>query len=100
METAEVKLRSGLRPAKAYAYIQDPGHGWIEVRRSELVALGISGKISAYSYRDFQVAYLEEDRDAGLWVDAWCDLGVDVRPLIRSKHVSRESKIRSYPRYT
>jgi len=59
-----------------YRYIQDPGHGWIEVSYAELVALGIADRISRYSYASFSnyennpFIYLEEDCDAGLWLKA------------------------------
>lgn len=48
-----------------YRFIQDPGHGWLEVPRAELEALGIADDISRYSYqsRDGATAYLEEDCD-------------------------------------
>ena len=47
----------------SYTFYTDPGHGWLEVPVSELVALGIADKISAYSYRDGAMAYLEADCD-------------------------------------
>ncbi len=46
-----------------YRYIQDPGHGWLEVPVSELQRIGVQP--SHYSYvnpRDGR-AYLEEDCD-------------------------------------
>ena len=30
-----------MKPQTSYRYIQDPGHGWIEVPRAELAALAI-----------------------------------------------------------
>ena len=55
-----------------YRFIEDPGHGWIEVSMLELKNLGISDKISGYSYmsRDRFWAYLEEDCDLSLWATA------------------------------
>ena len=47
----------------------DPGHGWLEVDRSDLDALGISDKVSRYSYSKGEKAYLEEDCDAGLFIE-------------------------------
>jgi hypothetical protein len=46
-----------------YRFITDPGHGWLEVPRAELDALGIAHKISPYSYQRDDMAYLEEDCD-------------------------------------
>lgn len=51
-------------------YHQDPGHGWVETTRAELLRLGLADQISTYSYvlgdpsdADATV-YLEEDCDA------------------------------------
>ena len=49
---------------KTYSYHNDAGHGWIEVKRSELEALGIADQISSYSYQEGDGVYLEEDCDA------------------------------------
>ena len=54
-----------------YTYHTDPGHGWIEVPIVDLVVLGLQTRISGYSYTDGQSIYLEEDRDAALWVDEY-----------------------------
>lgn len=48
----------------------DPGHGWLEVTRADLVELGILGLVSAYSYTDGPRFYLEEDCDATLYLEA------------------------------
>lgn len=48
----------------------DPGHGWLEVTRADLVELGILGLVSAYSYTDGPRVYLEEDCDATLYLEA------------------------------
>jgi hypothetical protein len=53
-----------------YKFFSDPGHGWLEVPVAEVRRLGIADKVSAYSYRKGDNAYLEEDCDAGLWLDA------------------------------
>jgi len=53
-----------------YRFISDPGHAWLEVPRAELVALNILDKVSAYSYQNKGWVYLEEDCDAGLFIDA------------------------------
>jgi len=53
-----------------YRFISDPGHAWLEVPRAELVALNILDKVSHYSYQNKGMVYLEEDCDAGLFIDA------------------------------
>lgn len=80
-----------------YRFHQDPGHGWIEVPMSEIRELGIADKISTYSYqsRDGRIAYLEEDCDAGEFINA--------RKLQRSEvedvHYNHEVFIRALPRF-
>lgn len=51
-------------------YTQDPGHGWIHVRRNVLQGLGISDKITHFSYQKGNMVYLEEDVDAGTFFKA------------------------------
>ena len=53
-----------------YDFISDPGHGWLKVERAELIALGIIGKISHYSYQNRNDVYLEEDCDANVFIMA------------------------------
>lgn len=47
----------------------DSGHGWLEVSKAKLSRLGISHKISAYSYEKGTKAFLEEDCDASLFFE-------------------------------
>jgi hypothetical protein len=56
-----------------YRFHIDPGHGWLEVPMEELRDLGIADKISHYSYRDGDTAYLEEDCDTAVFVLAWAE---------------------------
>ena len=48
---------------KLYKFYSDAGHGWLAVKRAELVELGLADKISGYSYQRGQTVYLEEDSD-------------------------------------
>jgi len=54
----------------SYRFIVDPGHGWLEVPLVKLNKLGIMHEISGYSYRHKNMAYLEEDCDASVFIDA------------------------------
>lgn len=83
-----------------YRYLQDPGHGWIEVPKAELIALGIADQITHYSYERAPFAYLEEDCDAGLWLKARAEAGKPVHhdDLIEV-HTNQASRIRSYASY-
>lgn len=51
-------------------WYSDPGHAWLRVKKADALALGITGKVSQYSYHKGQYAYLEEDCDAGLFIEA------------------------------
>lgn len=53
-----------------YRFHIDPGHGWLEVTVNELEMLGLTGKISVYSYRKGNAVFLEEDCDAPLFIEA------------------------------
>jgi hypothetical protein len=83
-----------------YNFHSDCGHGWLEVPRAELVALGIADKISHYSYQKGDRVYLEEDCDAAVFrvargFTSWD--GIPTRDIV-SKH--DDSPIRRYERYT
>ncbi len=47
---------------QTYVHHQDSAHGWIEVPMHVLRDLGIAEHISAWSYRDGDLAYLERGR--------------------------------------
>jgi hypothetical protein len=83
--------------AKIYVFHSDAGHGWIAVKRRELVELGIIDKISSCSYQKGKTVYLEEDCDAGLFIQAMNDKGtpfqyresyVEYSPIRRYNHFS------------
>lgn len=56
----------------------DPGHAWLEVSRAHIAALGLTDRITRYSYVQGDTAYLEEDCDALLFLDAAEVAGWDV----------------------
>lgn len=53
-----------------YTFHNDPGHGWLEVPRAELVELGIDKAISSYSYQKGDKVFLEEDSDVTAFIHA------------------------------
>jgi len=61
-----------------YIFHNDPGHGWLEVTRAELVRLGILNQISEYSYQRGDKIYLEEDCDATLFYETKKALGEEI----------------------
>jgi hypothetical protein len=80
-----------------YIFHLDPGHGWLAVKRSELVKLNILKQISPYSYQRGKTVYLEEDCDAKIFFKA--------KEVVGEKIECRESyqkntPIRSYPHFT
>ena len=50
-------------------FLSDPGHGWLRVPLQLLNDWNISNKISDYSYKTTNFAYLEEDCDASIFID-------------------------------
>ena len=54
-----------------FIFVEDAGHGWMQVLLSEIRILGIADKISSYSYHDKKsnFVYLEEDCDAPLFAE-------------------------------
>ena len=80
---------------KLYKY-NDPSHGWLGVPMSELNRLGIAEKISPYSYRRGQMAYLEEDSDMPLYLAA-LDLAGEPWPAIGQ--IEEEDWTRNYSHY-
>jgi hypothetical protein len=50
----------------------DPGHGWLEVDERELAQIGATAAdFSAYSYRQGNRLFLEEDCDASKFCTLW-----------------------------
>jgi hypothetical protein len=85
---------------KNLAFYADAGHGWLKVKKAELVALGIADKITVYSYQFKEWAYLEEDADLSAFVDA---IGREKWQSIKDKiplKMSEFSRIRTYARYS
>jgi hypothetical protein len=81
----------------AFTFIEDPGHGWLEVTTTDLALVGLkSTDFSRYSYRRGNVLYLEEDCDAPRFLEAWKARNGG-RPEIKPVYHSR-TFIRDLPR--
>ena len=78
-------------------YYTDPGHGWGKVKLSLLKELKLLAKISFYSYIRGDYAYLEQDCDLPLFVEAMKEQGKIV--TFRHYHTDRQSRIRYYNSY-
>lgn len=66
------------KQSENYCFYEDPYHGWMRVPKKDLVALGIADKISEFSFMDGDYAYLEEDVDFGILLDAMRQMGLDI----------------------
>lgn len=80
---------------KQYKFYADAGHGWLAVKRAELVELGIIGRISKYSYQKGKTVYLEEDCDMSIFYRAKGWNSPKDAQVVEGKWVAR-SPIRSY----
>ena len=78
-------------------FYSDPGHAWVKFPMSKLYELGIQNKISTYSYRRNNTAYLEEDMDASILIEKLKELGITFK--VREFNTNKYSKIRSYRHY-
>lgn len=79
-----------------YRFISDPGHAWLEVPRAELDALGITHKISEYSYQKGELAYLEEDCDFAVFHAAKT---ARAEPVQYNEIYQENTFIRNLPRF-
>jgi hypothetical protein len=89
-----------INPQRVFKFYADPGHAWLAVPIDYLVKTLTNeelGRISAYSYIKGKTAYLEEDCDAALFIEAWKKGGTGFR--YESKHTDKRSAIRSYERW-
>lgn len=84
-----------------YVFHEDPGHGWLQVRREELIQLGIADKISPYSYQssDGATVYLEEDCDVATFMRARGTVYLDDLPGYRMQHHRYDAPMRAMARY-
>jgi hypothetical protein len=77
-----------------YNYHQDPSHGWLAVKRAELIRLGLLSKVSRFSYQRGDTVYLEEDNDATIFLQEKQRRGEGVD--LNNIHVDKPHRIRSY----
>ena len=80
-----------------FTLTQDPGHGWLIVTVGEISALGlVEADFSPFSYRMGARVALEEDLDAGTFLNAY-RAAYDHAPLINVDH--HGDRVRSWPTY-
>ena len=76
----------------------DPGHGWGAVKRKVLDQLGITDRITEYSYQKGGTVYLEEDCDLGTLLTTLRDKNIGFT-VVEKNSANRYSPIRSYERF-
>jgi hypothetical protein len=81
----------------SYVFHQDSGHGWLEVPAVEIRAMGLEERITPYSYLHHDMAYLEEDIDAGTFLDMRKLLPKPVAS--QNNYMDGMCRIRDYPHY-
>lgn len=79
-------------------FYTDPGHGWLEVNRSDLDALDIAHKVSSYSYEKGTKVYLEEDCDASLYMEAAKAAGW-ILTMVDKNEPHNDSPVRNFDHY-
>lgn len=80
----------------------DSGHGWLKVDLADLFRSGVAGKISHCSYvlASKGVAYLEEDCDAGLYLEAIGWTKEDSKEPSKENYTDGDSWVRGLPKFT
>lgn len=83
-----------------FKFHNDPGHAWLEVKIAMIKQLKVSG-ISSCSYIDRTgvVAFLEEDCDAGLFIDAFKLAHPTTGIAFNERYSNHFHWIRQLPRY-
>jgi len=76
-------------------YHHDSGHGWISCKKSLIILLGISDRISSYSYENGSSVYLEEDVDAPMLIESLHNMDIDYK-VVTLRQSKKSSPIRGY----
>ena len=81
-----------------FQFYSDPGHGWLRVDLQSVFSVGLSrSDFSRFSYQQGPWLYLEEDRDASLFVKAYMEKH-NRPPPVKEHHTEGRSVIRNYER--
>lgn len=96
MQTSKIKVFGNV--IQKLNFYCDPSHGWLEVMRVDIDALGLADQISAHSHARAGWAYLEEDCDASRYLDAAKAAGWTIQ--IVEKYTGTDSPIRNMARFS
>jgi|AntRauTorcE11897_2_1112592.scaffolds.fasta_scaffold32555_2 hypothetical protein len=75
----------------------DPGQGWLAVKEADLDKLGISDNITEFSFKNGKTVYLEEDCDAGTFINACKEHNIKVNVI--ELEPKTYSPVRYYERF-
>ena len=82
---------------KRFDFVADDSHGWLKVPVAELDRLMITDLISNFSFVKNDMAYLEEDKDMGIFLAA--RKGREEEVKIVEHRRKGQSRIRKYPMF-
>lgn len=74
-----------------------PDHSWLRVPLQDLAVLGIEDFISPFSFYDNQYAYLEEDRDMGVYTTLAGNAGYTLHITVKRVNVFRRDDLGTIP---
>ncbi len=80
-----------------FTFHSDPSHGWLEIHKECLQKAGVADKVSQYSYMDGDLAYLEEDSDAPLFLGVLDQMGL--KYSFNERPINNDHWIRNLPSY-
>lgn len=84
---------------QVFIFSTDPGHAWLLIHEAELAAVGLTeADISPYSYRSDGMLALEEDCDAGTFLNAWREQNPEAEAVFEERH-HEVNAIRTWPSY-
>ena len=76
----------------------DNEHGWLAVKSKEIVELGLTDTITDFSYAKGKTVYLEEDKDAQVFLSTAKAKGIDIE--VKNAKVVKRSNIRGFQRFS
>jgi hypothetical protein len=93
-DTVRLVRAEALEP-RTFTYLQDPGHGWLIVSRSDLAGAGMAtADFSSCSYVRGDTLALEEDCDMPRFLKRLDERGVPYR--LREQHTGAEAHVRRW----
>ena len=76
----------------------DAEHGWLAVKTKDVVELGLTDQISDFSYAKGKTVYLEEDKDAQVFLETAKAKGLEIE--VKNAKVVKRSNIRGFARFS